>query len=198
MSHSIEQIPAVDQLAEQIRTEHELALEGIRTSMVHALRCGGLLITAKEKVKERRERWLTWQKKNVPQIAERTCQAYMRLYRKYKDDPQRVADLSVRQALRDLAEEPLKRNRSAKAEPKPDSPNPGENFTIAFGTEHVTLSLAIWSNVYRAVAGKLHPDHGGDASQMIALNALNAAILNHAKAEEFTTEGATEPQAAAA
>jgi hypothetical protein len=95
----------VASIAEDIRREHRLAREHAETAVEHARRCGELLIEAKAQAAH--GAWLPWLAANVPDIAERTAQAYMRLASQCLADPaiaQRVADLSLRSALAVVAE----------------------------------------------------------------------------------------------
>lgn len=97
-------IPTLDQLAETINAEHRACENAARAALDHAIRCGGRLVEAKAKL--RHGEWLPWLGANC-ELADRTSQAYMRLYenRSRFVDPntQRVASLPVREALRLLA-----------------------------------------------------------------------------------------------
>lgn len=96
--------PTLDQLAETINAEHRACENAARAALDHAIRCGGRLGEAKAKL--RHGEWLPWLGANC-ELADRTSQAYMRLYenRSRFVDPntQRVASLPVREALRLLA-----------------------------------------------------------------------------------------------
>src|SRR5271163_1747169 len=91
---------SLPELAARIRAEHA----AVGDAMKHAIVAGELLIEAKEKVA--RGDWLMWLKDNC-RLSERTAQTYMRIARELgKLEPakaQRVADLSVRDAVRQLA-----------------------------------------------------------------------------------------------
>jgi Protein of unknown function (DUF3102) len=91
-------------LAHRIKAEHDAANEAKRSAISHAIAAGDLLIEAKDRVSH--GDWLPWLEANVG-FSERTAQAYMRLAREYpKLDPakaQRVADLSFRETMRELA-----------------------------------------------------------------------------------------------
>ncbi len=92
------------QLAEQITCEHALAREAARSALEHARVAGELLLQAKEQVAH--GEWLPWLGTNF-EFSERTAQGYMRLSRQWPEleaKAQRVADLSVREALHLLAE----------------------------------------------------------------------------------------------
>lgn len=94
--------PTLTTLADEIRSEHEQVGIAMRSALVHAMRVGELLIEAKAQIGH--GCWLPWLEEHCD-LAERTAQAYMRLYRdRDRLDPQRVADLSVREALGLLAE----------------------------------------------------------------------------------------------
>jgi hypothetical protein len=88
-------------LATRIKTEHRLVGE----AMTHAIAAGNLLIDAKAKVPH--GQWLSWLEANCCEISERTAQLYMRVAKELpKLDPekaQRVADLSFRESVKQLA-----------------------------------------------------------------------------------------------
>jgi hypothetical protein len=83
--------------AAEINNEHLAAEDCARTAIEHARRAGGLLIKAKQALSH--GEWLPWLAANV-RISERSVQIYMKLARA---NPQRAADLSVRQVLVELA-----------------------------------------------------------------------------------------------
>ena len=86
-------------LAETIRSEHQQAEVAARAALEHGFNAGDALIEAKAKVPH--GEWAEWLRANVPQIGERTAQLYMKLARNRDQlDPQRVADLSLRQAAK--------------------------------------------------------------------------------------------------
>lgn len=86
-------------LAEQIVREHKLCVASYRYGLRHAIVCGRLLIEAKAQVPH--GEWLDWLRANF-NASERAAQGYMRLAR--EPNPQRVADMSVRNALEELAD----------------------------------------------------------------------------------------------
>ena len=101
--------PGTAELAVKIDAAHRAATSAIQNALTNAVRCGELLIQAKSQVPH--GEWLTWLQGQT-KVSERTAQAYMRLARKLKSiDPQRVADMSVREALAAIA--------TPKPEPKP-------------------------------------------------------------------------------
>ena len=91
-------------LAERINDEHRRCEESVRASLVHAQTAGVLLLEAKAAVPH--GAWGSWLADNVACSA-RTAQAYMRIARQWatlaEANPQRVADLSLRDALRFLS-----------------------------------------------------------------------------------------------
>lgn len=92
-------------LADRIKAEHVACQNALRTGVAHAIECGRLLIEAKAKVSH--GEWLPWLLENVP-FSERSARGYMRLYRELPklDEPnrQRIADMSLSEALRELAD----------------------------------------------------------------------------------------------
>jgi hypothetical protein len=100
-----------EQLAGRIRAAHQAASTAAQTALGHALEAGRLLAEAREAVPH--GGWLDYVASCG--IADRTASLYMRLHR-HRDrleDRQRVADLSVRQAARLLAEPKAKAEAAA-------------------------------------------------------------------------------------
>ena len=97
---------ALDTLAAEIRAEHDAAQHAAETATKHAIRCGLLLIEAKDGLTH--GQWLPWLQKHCA-LSERTGQAYMRLARKHGElnakKAQRVADLPVRDAMKEIADQ---------------------------------------------------------------------------------------------
>jgi hypothetical protein len=94
-------------LASHIRQEHELCEKAARQSLVHAAEAGRLLDAAKEQCGH--GGFAKWLAENFP-ASERTAQTYMRIHRnwdKLESKAQRVADLSLRQAMAILSRPPL-------------------------------------------------------------------------------------------
>ena len=91
-------------LAAAIEREHEAASAAARRQLQHALECGRLLLRAKALLPH--GDWLPWLAGNCT-LKPRTAQAYMRLARELpklaEANAQRVADLSVRDAIAALA-----------------------------------------------------------------------------------------------
>ena len=93
----------LDKLASEINKEAKLAEQHAMQAVNHALNAGRLLTEAKQQCPH--GQWLPWMAKNFEGSA-RTAQGYMRLF-EHKDllaNTQRVAHLSVREALKMLAE----------------------------------------------------------------------------------------------
>jgi hypothetical protein len=91
-------------LAEKINEALDAVDACLKSSMVHALTAGRLLVEAKKYVPH--GDWETWLRENCS-LAPRTTQAYMQLTKKIKELPpleaQRIADLPVREALKAIA-----------------------------------------------------------------------------------------------
>ena len=98
-------LPALNDLAKRINEEHEACQVAMRSAVEHAVRAGELLIEAKAGLAH--GQWLPWLEGHCG-VSERTAQAYMRLARELPklepEDAQRVADLPLREALKELAE----------------------------------------------------------------------------------------------
>lgn len=93
----------LDKLASEINKEAKLAEQHAMQAVSHALNAGRLLTEAKEQCPH--GQWLSWIGENFDGSA-RTAQGYMRLF-EHRDvlaNTQRVALLSVREALKMLAE----------------------------------------------------------------------------------------------
>jgi Protein of unknown function (DUF3102) len=103
-------------LADGIRQKHKQAIASFSDAFTHAVEAGRMLIRAKHKL--RHGGWLRWLEDEC-EIAERTAQAYMRVARLAPqltaENPQRVADLSVRRAIA-LLTKPKTNKRSIRSE----------------------------------------------------------------------------------
>lgn len=89
------------ELVAEINEAHRACEVAVRSAVGHAIRAGELLIEAKSHVPH--GAWGPWLAENF-EGSERTAQAYMKLARdRHQLNPQRVADLSIRGALRELA-----------------------------------------------------------------------------------------------
>jgi hypothetical protein len=97
-------VPLTD-LAEQINAEHQACEQAFRSGVQHAINAGNLLIQARQHCPH--GTWLPWLAANF-HGSERTAQAYMRVAREWPAleaaNPQRVTELSYREALKALAE----------------------------------------------------------------------------------------------
>lgn len=96
-----EAVPTLEQLEQQIRTEHEAAEAGIRDSLRHAVRAGQLLIDVKNRLSH--GEFLPWVAQHCP-FAQSTANIYMKIARAWRpEDSQRVGNLSLRQFAQLLA-----------------------------------------------------------------------------------------------
>ena len=84
-------------LAAQINDAHRACERAVRDGLGHAIEAGNLLIEVKKQVGH--GGFLDWLKSNID-FSERTARGYMRVAR----NRQRVADMSLRDALKSLAE----------------------------------------------------------------------------------------------
>ena len=87
-------------LARRIQKEHRAASDAASRAVQHARAAGQLLISAKQQLKH--GAWLPWLREHC-HLSTRAAQCYMQLARLSKRDAQRVADLSLREALRAVA-----------------------------------------------------------------------------------------------
>ncbi len=83
-------------LGNEINACHQRAQMHAGKAVENAIRCGQRLAEAKASVPH--GQWLPWLRENVS-FSERSVQAYMRAYSKYGANPQRVTDMSLREAL---------------------------------------------------------------------------------------------------
>jgi hypothetical protein len=94
----------LETLADRINEEHRRCEEALKEGLRHALRAGELLIEAKSRCAH--GTWGAWLAENF-EGSERTAQAYMKVAREMPQldgaKAQRVADLSLRGALKELA-----------------------------------------------------------------------------------------------
>jgi len=93
------------ELAARINAAHEQVKQSARRGVQHALEAGRLLIEAQNKV--RYGNWVEWIGTNCD-FAERTAQIYMQLVREWHRlgelDPQRIADLTLNDAIKLIAQ----------------------------------------------------------------------------------------------
>ena len=96
---------ALPDLAQAIDREHQAVIGAAQTTLQHALRCGELLLQAKQGMAH--GEWLPWLEANC-MLRPCMAQAYMRLARELPKLPeantQRVAHLTVRDALRAVSQ----------------------------------------------------------------------------------------------
>lgn len=93
-------LETVTTLAAKINQAHAAASQAAQSALGHARDAGLLLMEAKAQLPH--GGWLPWLTDHCPTLPERTAQLYMKIARGWRAlpaDPQRVADLSVRQAV---------------------------------------------------------------------------------------------------
>jgi hypothetical protein len=93
---------SLTELAARINAAHEAAESALKSSVVHAMQAGELLVEAKEKIDH--GEWLPWLKANFP-FSDRTARLYMQIARRRPEVEAKmatVADLT----LRDVFAEP--------------------------------------------------------------------------------------------
>ena len=104
--NKLAKVSDLSELAQAITREHGLANQAFKTALHHAIKAGELLKEAKAKVGH--GAWLPWLQENC-HVSERTAQGYMRLAREFpkldSEKAQRVADLPLRAALKEIAQE---------------------------------------------------------------------------------------------
>lgn len=89
-------------LTNRINEEHRRCERAIHSMLEHAVACGQMLEEAKAEAGH--GNWLPWLRENFDG-SERIAQAYMKVARgQRKLNPQRVADMSLREALIEIAE----------------------------------------------------------------------------------------------
>jgi hypothetical protein len=96
---------SLETLAMKINEEHRRCEQAFKVGLGHALKAGELLVEAKTLCVH--GEWGRWLKDNF-EGSERTAQAYMKVFRERgqleEANPQRVADLSYREALKELSD----------------------------------------------------------------------------------------------
>jgi len=122
-------------IADQIKAEHKAVERGIRSSVAHAMRCGELLLQAKASMKH--GEWEAWITDNI-KLSQRAAQGYMRLAKLDAAKAQRVADLSLREALKQVGQEYGRKQKEIErqvdkeldaAKPEP-APKPGRIIDV--------------------------------------------------------------------
>jgi len=91
----------LDDLAREIKNQHNAASDLKKRGIEHARKAGQLLIDAKRQLKH--GQWARWVSEHLRDVSVRTLQNYMQLAKLTEADAQRVADLSYRAALSVLA-----------------------------------------------------------------------------------------------
>jgi len=91
----------LEELAERANEEHRAAEDSVKQSVFHAIRAGEALLQAKSLCVH--GTWSLWLRQNF-KGRDRTANLYMQLAGTYGDDPQRVANLSLRRAVESLRE----------------------------------------------------------------------------------------------
>lgn len=98
------EIADLTSLAQRINEANQNALASSKKAILYAIECGEALINAKSLVKH--GEWQSWLKNNC-EVSERTAQNYMKLATEYPSiedaKAQRVADLSIREAIKELS-----------------------------------------------------------------------------------------------
>jgi hypothetical protein len=93
----------LETVANEIRERHDLVQTSVKNALVHAIEAGRLLMRAKKAVPY--GRWLPWLNENC-RFGQRMAQNYMVLAKQapllLDENPQRVADLTVRRAVGSL------------------------------------------------------------------------------------------------
>jgi hypothetical protein len=97
-----EPVPSLDELAETVRTEHDLVVENGNAVIEHAIRCGLALLAAREICPP--GEWGEWMERNVGGSS-RTARAYMRIAR-LRDRPELVGHTAVWSAVVSLSHLP--------------------------------------------------------------------------------------------
>lgn len=92
----------------EINRLHALVEDGYRAAVAHAIEAGRLLGEAKERIGH--GGWLAWLAEHFAG-SERTAQLYMRLSAHAEANPQHIADLSLRAALKAIAKPAAKEPR---------------------------------------------------------------------------------------
>jgi len=98
---AVKLVPPVAALANQILAAHHAARSAAESAIAHAVRAGELLFQAKAQLPH--GSFGQWLRENV-KFSDRTARGYMQLAGLDEAKRQRVADLSLRQALAEIAE----------------------------------------------------------------------------------------------
>jgi hypothetical protein len=128
--------PALDDLAQRIKTEHQEIMGAKRNIVERAMKAGDLLLQAKDKAGH--GNWLNWLKANCVGISERTANVYMKLAEgratiEEKLKSAATADLTINEALRWLAEDEA-------AETNSTGDSSGSGSTVAKARAAATLA----------------------------------------------------------
>lgn len=130
-------------LATEIRAHHVAAVSAAIDAVGHAREAGKLLINAKDQLPH--GAWLPWLTENF-EMSERTARGYMQLAKADPSKWQRVADLPLRRALKELSQ------------PKPaEIPAPTSRPILSQPAEDIR-DLAKWPDIEAALVWLLFAD----------------------------------------
>jgi hypothetical protein len=151
------------QLAKAINLKHATVQAHLRAGAAEAFEAGELLIEAKKTVRGTQEKWLPWLKRNCA-LSERTAQAYMRLARLVRANPENSAAVlsgSFTKALRSL---PLA-GKSATVADSEDDDDDAEVAEAIDATPAPSIAARIASDAEKVVAVCNYVWHLGTALQ---------------------------------
>lgn len=148
--------------AAEIRDAHKAAQQALRSSVAHAIHCGELLIEAKDLMPH--GAWSDWIATNT-QLADRTARGYMRLARLNPEKRQRVADLSLRQALKEIGNECGRQQRAIERQVDRETEQIGHPSQVV----HLPSNVIDLEPSAGAVKGAIeHADHVAEHNQPLA------------------------------
>ena len=81
----------LDELASEIKQEHEAVGQAVLKSLDHARKAGELLSKAKEAIKDTEYQWGKWVEKKCG-VIERTANNYLRIYERWVEIEGKLSD----------------------------------------------------------------------------------------------------------
>jgi hypothetical protein len=183
MSASDVGLLSANHLALEIRAEHQAAQDAAASAVVHAIRAGELLLQAKAQLPH--GAFGTWIRERC-EFSDRTARGYMRLAGLDEAKRQRVADLSLRRALAEIAEP---------AAPKPDTeapPGKGARFDelMAWAQQQVGAPINEFDlDSWECMRNKLHAQIGlsSEISVLLGMHSKEFPMVRLANADQLLT-----------
>src|SRR4030095_3159626 len=159
--------------------------EGNSAGLEHYREAGELLLEARDQVAE--FKWTKWLRENFA-LSARTAYTYMALAERLRADPD-ILKTSSQTMFEIVYPKEHQRRKARRAAFKPHKPvDLFEAARQARGEEtrlHRLLAVELIDVGFKALATRLHPDHGGSEIAMRRLNRVRRELKSVAKSRRF-------------